>query len=621
MNVYSSEGKVYKTAKVVDEAFGLKAKGKNTVKEQRNKIIEEKIPDINGVVYFYDKVEWQKYMMGNGIKSDVLPTTLTVANNKIKEYEKICKFYQKFIDNVSNVSQKIIDEQLRWQDLWLEEAKKIYVFPTENEKAEQPTVEMPVTEPKQEIIELPQVESVEKSKKTLNEAEQYFYDVISKEGDKFLNDDFMKKIGGENYELYAQLTKEQKLKLMFNVKSKQLFSDYENNEDWDETKDINEFDEEQWKIDHAKKLAEFQKKQEAKKIAEEQKKKEEPQELPIPELSVEAYRLEIEICRDTKRLKQIAEICDGVLAKCTHNRKIREKNYQGTEDLRVVEYDAREIQQMAMKQLDNLQNPQIEEPQQIEFHWSASDKFVNEMWLKEISSYDEMMCRMAKEAHEKDLQRYNEALEQGTNRETEFKAKKAFEEQYLAELAKHEKSLVEKRIEFNTDYECRKFGFDEFETQKNKLEQILKNVQMMKIDATNVDKVKISIRAHEKQMEKDLMEYKDSITPDGIVYNKYALAMRYRIVNIAKGKLKAYNSGEDYVEEKPQGKELKAVYSLEDTLFKLTHGGTTATSDLQYMKDRFLKKIQEKDYQVSYQFIALMCVGYRVVMAHLDSQF
>lgn len=619
MNVYSSEGKAYKKVEVVDKAFGLKAKGKNTITEQRKKIIEEKIPDVNGVVYFYDKVEWQKYMMENGIKSNALPTTLTVVDNKIKDYEKMCKIFKTFIDNNVNIIPEVNDSYAVWQRAWVHEINKMHPFPVFDEIVEK----MPVIEPKNEVIELPQVEPVAENKpsKSMNEAEQYFYDVISKEGDKFLNDDFMKKIGGENYELYAQLSKEQKLKLMFNVKSKQLFSDYENNEDWDETKDINEFDEEQWKIDHAKKLAEFQKKQEAKKIAEEQKKKEEPQELPIPELSVEAYRLEIEICRDTKRLKQIAEICDGVLAKCTHNRKIREKNYQGTEDLRVVEYDAKEIQQMAMKQLDNLQNPQIEEPQQIEFHWSASDKFVNEMWLKEISSYDEMMCRMAKEAHEKDLQRYNEALEQGTNRETEFKAKKAFEEQYLAELAKHEKSLVEKRIEFNTDYECRKFGFDEFETQKNKLEQILKNVQMMKIDATNVDKVKISIRAHEKQMEKDLMEYKDSITPDGIVYNKYALAMRYRIVNIAKGKLKAYNSGEDYVEEKPQGKELKAVYSLEDTLFKLTHGGTTATSDLQYMKDRFLKKIQEKDYQVSYQFIALMCVGYRVVMAHLDSQF
>ena len=126
-------------------------------------------------------------------------------------------------------------------------------------------------EPKNEVIEFPQVEPVAENKpsKSMDEVEQYFYDVISKEGDKFLNDDFMKKIGGENYELYAQLSREQKLKLMFNVKSKQLFSDYENNEDWDETKDINEFDEEQWKIDHAKKLAEFQKKQEAKKILQE----------------------------------------------------------------------------------------------------------------------------------------------------------------------------------------------------------------------------------------------------------------------------------------------------------------------------------------------------------------
>ena len=115
MNVYSSEGKVYKTAKVVDEAFGLKAKGKNTVKEQRNKIIEEKIPDINGVVYFYDKVEWHKYMNEKGLEGVALPTTLTVVDNKIKDYEKMCKIFKTFIDNNVNIVPEVNDSYTVWQ--------------------------------------------------------------------------------------------------------------------------------------------------------------------------------------------------------------------------------------------------------------------------------------------------------------------------------------------------------------------------------------------------------------------------------------------------------------------------------------------------------------------------
>jgi hypothetical protein len=125
----------------------------------------------------------------------------------------------------------------------------------------------------------------------------------------------------------------------------------------------------------------------------------------------------------------------------------------------------------------------------------------------------------------------------------------------------------------------------------------------------------------DKNIELANRELNDCITPDGIVYNKYALSMWYRIKDIMSGKFNAYENDEDFVEEQPNEKIRRAIHSIEDMIFKLTHGNTCAKLDLQDKKERLYKKINQKDEFGDRWFVSALCVAYRLVDSHLQAAF
>ena len=633
MKIYCSDGNVY-TKKQIRDKFGITAKKLEQILNTNEMI--------DGVSFFY------KVKNASDIPISLFVTE-TVQKKSDADYykqkyfdlEQSFKEHSFLIDNDSKAKEKAIAVLNLYHDKWLNELLKTekeeifknneYLDNFLNPKisvAEEVVSDkkLPIKNTMKDEKPVQQVQKEETPQNlNLTDLEKQFYDVIEKEGQKFLDEEVMKKfMDEESYQYYCSLTKQQKLKLMLDAKMQQMFPDYVSGKDWDEAEDIKNFDIEEWKVKNAKIMAEKKQKQEeaTKKELErqEQIKKELQEELPIPSLSVEANRVEIEICNNEKQLNGIIDNCNNVLSKVKHNRKIREKHFLGTEDLKLKEYDANEIKSMALDRLNYLKNPQ-QEPQKIEFRWSSAERATNEMWLNEIVQYDELMCQMAREEHTKDLNRYKEALQQGTERKEEFEAKKAFEEEYLKRVTEHENDLKEKRVQFNKDYENRKFGFAEFEQQKNRLEQVLNSVLVLEVDDTNVEKIKNSINSNQKCLEKHLQELKDSITPEGIVFNKYSVAMLYRILNIANGKLEAYENGTEFMEENPTDKIKRAIYSLEDMIYKLTHGNTCAQDDLKIKKEKLYNKLNQKSEKDDRQFVAILCVAYYLVEAHLQASF
>lgn len=336
----------------------------------------------------------------------------------------------------------------------------------------------------------------------------------------------------------------------------------------------------------------------------------------ILSFNAEQYTNEIESCNDERHLSEIISACNDVLRKCFLYREQNE--FADISRLKIVEYDAREVRTKALNRKNIINKPLESEPEQIAFQWNEAETFTNNMMLDEICRFDEMMCESAIEAHEKDLHYYNEELEKGTAKESEYKARKEFEEEYLTRVKEHYQDLINKRIERNKDYESRNFGFAQFAELKNELEKSLSVVNTMIISNDNDARiVKKNIESHRKKIEKDLQELNDSITPDGIVYNKYSLSMRYQIVDIAEGKLKAFENNDVY-KHVINEEETKAIESLNAMTNNLS---SYDVDELENIKEKLLNKIKCKNEKENSCFVSSLCVVYRMIEDELQARY
>ena len=336
----------------------------------------------------------------------------------------------------------------------------------------------------------------------------------------------------------------------------------------------------------------------------------------ISSFNAEKYTNEIESCNDERRLSEIISACNDVLRKCFLYREQNE--FADISRLKIVEYDAREVRTKAMNKKDLLENPLKPEPKQIPFQWNEAEIYTNNMMLNEICRYDELMCESAIEAHEKDLHYYNEELEKGTAKESEYKSRKEFEERYLSKLKEHYQDLINKRIEHNKNYESEFFGFAQFAELKKNLEESLYTVNTMIISNDNDARiVKKNIESHKKRIEKDMRELNDSITPDGIAYNKYSLSMRYQIVDIAESKLKAFENNDVYKQVINKG-ELKAIESLNAMTNNLS---SYDVDELKNIKEKLLNKIKCKNEKENRCFVSSLCIAYRLIEDELQTRY
>lgn len=336
----------------------------------------------------------------------------------------------------------------------------------------------------------------------------------------------------------------------------------------------------------------------------------------ISSFNAEQYTNEIESCNDERHLNEIISACNDVLRKCYLYKEQNE--FADTNNLKLVEYDAREVRTKALNRKNIINNPVKSEPEKIHFKWNEAEIYTNNMMLDEICRFDEMMCESAIENHEKDLSLYNEELEKGTAKESEYKARKEFEEEYLTRLKEHYQDLINKRIEHNKNYESEFFGFSQFAGLKNELEKSLSVVNTMIISNDNDARiVKKNIETHRKKIEKDLRELNDSITPDGIVYNKYSLSMRYQIVDIAESKLKAFENNDTYLKVVNE-EESKAIESLQKMTSNLS---SYDVDELQNIKEKLLNKIKCKNEKENRCFVSSLCIAYRLIEDELQTRY
>ena len=340
----------------------------------------------------------------------------------------------------------------------------------------------------------------------------------------------------------------------------------------------------------------------------------EKEEIKLPSFDNEQYNNEIKSCNDISRLKTIEDICNDVLNECSSIRKNNE--YFNTSNLRLVELNARETRQMAVKKIESIKNPPPP-PEPIEFHWSATERETNEMFLKEIVRFDEMMCENAIESHQNKLNEYKNLLQRDTLNESEYKTRIEFEEKYISKVKEQQQNLIQQRIDFNESYEMKKFNFVEFEKLKNNAEKMIDKINQTNVCSTNVDTIKESIKLHRKKINHDLRELKDSITQDGIIYNRYAIAMRSHFINIVQAKLTAYDNDKVYITAVDK-QEQSDIDKLERLMKNIS---LCDTEKLKSIKDKIYNKVNSYELYKENMYVSKMCVCYHKVTAELQSKF
>ena len=346
------------------------------------------------------------------------------------------------------------------------------------------------------------------------------------------------------------------------------------------------------------------------------KQKPEPpkQEIKLPVFDNDKYNNEIQSCNDISRLKEIVNVCNNVLNEC---KSIRENNeHEKLFDLKMFEYDVTESKQNAIKRIEFVENPPAP-PEKKEFHWNDAEIATNEMFLKEIVRFDEMMCKNAIESHQNKLNEYKNLLQTDTLNESEYKARIEFEEEYISKVKEQQQKLIKERIEFNESYENDKFNYFEFLKLKNNAEKMIDKINQTNVCSTNVDTLKASIELHEKKINHDLRELNDSITQEGIIYNRYAIAIRSHFVKIAQAKLIAYKNNEAYIEELDEQEQ-----SDINTFEKLMKNISLCDADkLKSIKRKIFDKVNSYELYKEDMYVSKMCVAYHKVVAELQSQF
>ena len=128
---------------------------------------------------------------------------------------------------------------------------------------------------------------------------------------------------------------------------------------------------------------------------------------------------------------------------------------------------------------------------------------------------------------------------------------------------------------------------------------------------------KESIKLHKKKINHDLRELNDSITPEGIIYNRYAIAMRSHFINIVQAKLTAYKNDKVYtatVNEQEQ--------SNIDKFERLMKNISSCDIDkLKSIKDKIYNKVNSYELYKENMYVSKMCVAYHQVTAELQSKF
>lgn len=341
---------------------------------------------------------------------------------------------------------------------------------------------------------------------------------------------------------------------------------------------------------------------------------EEKQEIKLPNFNNDKYNNEIQSCNDISRLKEIVNVCNNVLNEC---KSIRENNeHEKLFDLKMLEYDVTESKQNAIKRIEFVENPPAP-PEPKEFKWNDAEIATNEMFLKEIVRFDEMMCENAIESHQNKLNEYKNLLQTDTLNESEYKTRIEFEEEYISKVKEQQQKLIKERIEFNESYENDKFNYFEFLKLKNNAEKMIDKINQTNVCSTNVDTLKASIELHKKKINHDLRELNDSITQEGIIYNRYAIAIRSHFVKIAQAKLIAYKNNETYIEELDEQEQ-----SNIDKLERLMKNISLCDADeLKSISRKIFDKVKSYELYKENMYVSKMCVAYHKVVTELQSQF
>ena len=148
-------------------------------------------------------------------------------------------------------------------------------------------------------------------------------------------------------------------------------------------------------------------------------------------------------------------------------------------------------------------------------------------------------------------------------------------------------------------------------------EKMIDKINQTNVCSTNVDTLKASIELHKKKINHDLRELNDSITQEGIIYNRYAIAIRSHFVKIAQAKLIAYKNNETYIEELDE-QEQSDINTFERLMKNIS---LCDADELKSIRRKIFDKVKSYELYKEDIYVSKMCVAYHKVVAELQSQF